>query len=192
MSQPLSHLRTTDPDPAEAVVQAFRRISRAIERHSHALAGRYGLTVPQLGLLKRLEASGGLSVGVLTQGAHLSQATVTGILDRLERRGLVERRRGQADKRKVHVYLTQAGQATLRHAPPLLHETFLEAFGRLQDWEQTQILSSLQRVVAMMEAEPVDRPRVAPPSSRQQAVLEAEPLDGAASTDGEPDASEPD
>ncbi len=141
---------------AESVMQALRRISRAIERHSHSLASRCGLTVPQLAVLKELGAGGGRSIGELTRAVHLSQATVTGILDRLQRRGLIERRRGEADKRKVHVWLTGEGRQALDHSPPLLHESFLEAFGRLEEWQQTQILSSLQRVVAMMEAERIE------------------------------------
>jgi len=152
----IEHGTTPSLAVAEAVMQALRRISRAIELHSHSLASRYGLTVPQLAVLKELGAGGGRSVGELTRAVHLSQATVTGILDRLQRRGLIERRRGKADKRKVHVWLTRSGQATLQRSPPLLHENFLEAFGGLRDWEQTQILSTLQRVVAMMEAETIE------------------------------------
>ena len=44
----------------------------------------------------------------------------------------------------------------LEEAPPLLQEQFIEQFGRLEDWEKTQILSSLQRMVAMMEARGLD------------------------------------
>jgi len=153
--------RALQPEPPslavdEAVMQALRRIGRAIELHSHSLASRYGLTVPQLAVLKELGAADGRSIGELTRAVHLSQATVTGILDRLQRRGLIQRRRGEADKRKVHVWLTEAGREALRQSPPLLHENFLEALGRLRDWEQTQILSALQRVVAMMEAETIE------------------------------------
>jgi DNA-binding MarR family transcriptional regulator len=148
--------RPSTPAVAEAVMQALRRISRAIELHSHSLASRYGLTVPQLAVLKELGAGGGRSIGELTRAVHLSQATVTGILDRLQRRGLIERRRGEADKRKVHVWLTETGRQALEQSPPLLHENFLEAFSRLPEWQQTQILSSLQRIVAMMEAERIE------------------------------------
>lgn len=151
----IEHGTTPGLAVAEAVMQALRRISRAIELYSHSLASRYGLTVPQLAVLKELGAGGGRSIGELTRAVHLSQATVTGILDRLQRRSLIERRRGEADKRKVHVWLTKTGREALRRSPPLLHENFLEAFGRLRDWEQTQILSTLQRVVAMMEAETI-------------------------------------
>ena len=132
-------------------MRALRRIGRAIELHSHALANRYGLTVPQLALLKQLAVRDGVPIGELTRHVHLSQATVTGILDRLQRRGLINRRRGEADKRKVYIHLTNPGREALRTAPPLLHEHFTAALGKLQDWEQTQILSVLQRVVSMME-----------------------------------------
>jgi DNA-binding MarR family transcriptional regulator len=148
--------KPSTPAVAEAVMQALRRISRAIELHSHSLASRYGLTVPQLAVLKELGSDGGRSIGELTRAVHLSQATVTGILDRLQRRGLIERRRGEADKRKVHVWLTETGRQALEQSPPLLHESFLEAFSRLPEWQQTQILSSLQRIVAMMEAERIE------------------------------------
>jgi len=175
---------------AEAVMQALRRIGRAIELHSHSLASRYGLTVPQLAVLKELRAGGGRSVGELTRAVHLSQATVTGILDRLQRRGLVQRRRGEADKRKVHVWLTEDGRDALRRSPPLLHENFLEAFGRLRDWEQTQILSALQRIVAMMEAETIKAAPMLAPGPMDTTPEETRsffggPAAGAAPTDDE-------
>ncbi len=92
------------------------------------------------------------SVGALAKAASLSQATVTGILDRLETRGFVERRRGDNDKRQVFVRATRAGTRMLQHAPRLLQDSFVVHFTGLAEWEQTQLISSLQRVVTMMEA----------------------------------------
>ncbi|MFO8012933.1 MAG: MarR family winged helix-turn-helix transcriptional regulator [Phycisphaerae bacterium] len=177
-------------------MQALRRISRAIELHSHSLASRYGLTVPQLAVLKELGADGGRSIGELTRAVHLSQATVTGILDRLQRRGLIERRRGEADKRKVHVWLTEDGRDALGQSPPLLHENFLEAFAGLPDWQQTQILSSLQRIVAMMEADGIEAaPMLTPgPMDRtpeQTRSFFGEPPAGAAPAGNETDETTP-
>ncbi len=60
--------------------------------------------------------------------------------------------RSTDDKRKVLVSATLAGEKTLESAPPLLQENFIDGFGHLPEWEQSQILSSLQRVVALMEA----------------------------------------
>jgi DNA-binding MarR family transcriptional regulator len=148
--------RMTDGGVAGLVVTALRRIIRAIDLRSRHLVTHYGLTGPQLVVLRQLAASDGTPVGMLTRAVHLSQATVTGILDRLEKRGLVRRERSTGDRRRVLVWLTQAGEQLLATAPPLLQEEFRAAFDRLEDWEQTQILSSLQRVVSMMEAKDIE------------------------------------
>jgi DNA-binding MarR family transcriptional regulator len=137
-------------------VAALRRIIRAIDLHSRALVQRFGLTGPQLVVLKELMEKSPQSVSELTAAVNLSQATVTGILDRLNAKAMVTRVRDVSDKRKVMVSPTPKAEDALAGAPPLLQEHFTEAFARLPDWEQTQILSSLQRIVALMEAGDVE------------------------------------
>jgi len=82
----------------------------------------------------------------------MSQATATSILDRLEKRGLVKRERDTEDKRKVHAHITPAGETILQQAPQLLQVDFIEQFQSLEQWEQTLLLSSLQRLSQMMNA----------------------------------------
>ncbi len=137
------------------VTAALRRIIRAIDLHSRTLVQRYGLTGPQLVLLKELMDGEARTVGELARAVSLSQPTVTGILDRLERKGLTHRSRSTGDRRKVLVSSTPAARRALEEAPPLLQEHFEERFAELADWEQTLILSSLQRIVALMEADEV-------------------------------------
>lgn len=137
---------------ATHVMAALRRIIRAIDLHSCALVQRFGLTGPQLVILKALIETSPQSVSALAAAVNLSQATVTGILDRLERKSMVTRERDSTDKRKVMVSPTSVAEDALAGAPPLLQEHFSEAFEGLADWEQTQILSSLQRIVTLMEA----------------------------------------
>ena len=141
---------------SEAVLVALRRIMRAVDLGSRRLVAHHGVTGPQLILLKEVARREHSSVRELCDDVHLSQATVTGVLDRLEKRGLVNRCRSNEDRRRVLVSLTEYGAAVLEQAPQLMQETFVSAFEGLQDWEQTQILSSLQRVVAMMEADELD------------------------------------
>lgn len=138
------------------VMAALRRIIRAIDLHSRALVQRFGLTGPQLVVLKELVETSPLSVSSLAAAVNLSQATVTGILDRLERKAMITRERDSLDKRKVLVSPTAVAEDVLAGAPPLLQEHFTAAFSDLEDWEQTQILSSLQRIVALMEAGSVE------------------------------------
>jgi DNA-binding MarR family transcriptional regulator len=134
------------------VLAALRRIIRAIDLHSRELVQRYGLTGPQLVVLKELLARSPRSVSELAAAVNLSQATVTGILDRLEKKSMVERLRSEVDRRKVLVSPTSSAEEALSGAPPLLQEHFTSAFDKHPDWQQHQILSSLQRIVALMEA----------------------------------------
>lgn len=135
---------------------ALRRIIRAIDLHSRLLVQRHGITGPQLIVLREIAAAGLISAGDLTQRVSLSKGTVSGILERLEKRGLVVRQRGDEDRRQVLVKTTNECAEILASAPSLLQEQFVRKFTSLQDWEQSQILSSLQRVVSMMEAEEIE------------------------------------
>jgi DNA-binding MarR family transcriptional regulator len=107
-------------------------------------------------ILQAIENLGDVSVKRISDDVSLSQATVTTVLNRLQDRGLIERVRGQVDKRVVNARLTPKGCETLQTSPPLLHEKFISRFEFLAGWEQTQILSSLQRVAAMMDAQALD------------------------------------
>ena len=147
---------TLQDNVTEMVVVSLRRIIRAIDLRSRFLVASYGLTGPQLTVLRELSVHGGVSVGELTRAIHVSQATVTGILDRLAKRDLVRRKRSETDRRRVHVWLTDLGERLLADAPPLLQAEFTIQFGKLDDWEQTQVLSALQRVVVMMEAKHIE------------------------------------
>jgi DNA-binding MarR family transcriptional regulator len=138
------------------VTAALRRIIRAIDIHSRSLVQRYGLTGPQLVVLKELVAQAPRTVSELARAVNLSQATVTGILDRLERKSMILRERDIRDRRKVMVSPTSEAERVMADAPPLLQEHFTGGFRELPDWQQTQILSSLQRIVSLMEATDVE------------------------------------
>lgn len=140
----------------DEVLVALRRIIRATDLHSRQLSKVSGLTSPQLLILQLLRQHSELTVGEVAQRVSLSQATVTTIIDRLEKRALVKRERGSSDKRKVYVYLTDAANAVLLNAPKPLQESFVQQFQDLHDWEQTMILSALERVAYMMDAQHID------------------------------------
>lgn len=135
------------------VLLALRRIMRATDLHSRRLLRDFGITGPQLLVLREIAACGELSSSALARAVSVSLPTATGILARLESRGLVARRRDSVDRRQVVVSLTEAGIRTLDSAPPPLQESFTRQLEALREWEQTQILSALQRIVSMMEAE---------------------------------------
>lgn len=139
----------------DGVLRALRRIIRAVDLYSRELMARQGLSGPQLLCLKQLEKEPLVS-GELARRVSLSPATLTGILDRLEGRGLVTRERQIRDKRRVVVGLTAAGRRLLRQAPPPLQESFVYKLRALPESEQAQIATTLERLVAMMAAEEID------------------------------------
>ncbi|MDX1570356.1 MAG: MarR family transcriptional regulator [Xanthomonadales bacterium] len=141
----------------QEILTALRRIIRATDLHSQELSRRCGLTGPQLVVLDCLaRLDQGITVSELAESVELSQPTVTGIVNRLERRVMVNRRRSEEDRRRVLVTITDGGLEVLRAAPPRLQQQFLDQLDSMEDWEQNQILFALQRVVAMMDASGLD------------------------------------
>ncbi len=156
MGNPAEEERT-ELDRIEEVLIALRRVIRATDLHSRHLAKTTGLTAPQILLLQAIRnGEGGSTIGDIATEVSLSQATVTNILDRLERRGLVFRERSQQDRRKVHACLTDEGLQVLKDAPIPLQDQFARQFSDLHEWEQTMIIAALQRVAHMMDAQHID------------------------------------
>jgi len=140
----------------EEVLIALRRVIRATDLHSKYLEKTTGLTAPQILLLQAISTMGQATIGELANKISLSQATVTTILNRLEKRQLITRKRSEQDKRKVHAYLTEDAEKILINAPLPLQDQFTQQFTDLQEWEKTMIISSLQRVAQMMDAQDID------------------------------------
>lgn len=160
-----------DSEREESILRSLRRILRAVALHSRQLQRQHALTAPQLICLRFLrDRDEPPTAGELARGMSLSQATVTGLLDRLERRGLVERQRGTRDRRRVRALLTEAGRRVSWDAPSPLHERFAQRLALLPDNAARQIDEVLADVVQMMEAEDLD---AAPVLSPEAAFSEA-------------------
>lgn len=143
---------------SELVFATLRQIIRAIDLQSKQLTKTHGLTGPQLLILKALQKKNvSTTISDISKQASLSQATVTSILDRLEQQGLVERKRSSTDKRRVDVILNEKAKLILDIKPSLLQDEFMQKFQQLEDWEQTLLLSSLQRIASMMNADKIVR-----------------------------------
>jgi DNA-binding MarR family transcriptional regulator len=135
---------------------ALRKVIRAIDLHSKHLSKTSGLTSPQLLIMLEIDKASGVNSSQVAKSVNLSAATVTNILDRLENKELITRVRNTEDKRKVGLYLTDSGKALLRNAPQPLQEHFIENFSNLAAWEQSQLLSSVERLAGMMDANEID------------------------------------
>ena len=94
----------------EQLILALRRITRAVDIHSSSLQREFGLTGPQLTALRVIQTLQPVSAGVLARTANIGYATLTGILDRLEKQGFAIRTRDADDRRTVIVTVTDRFQ----------------------------------------------------------------------------------
>ncbi|MDF0599259.1 MarR family transcriptional regulator [Psychromarinibacter sp. C21-152] len=146
------------PDRTDACLIALRRILRATEQYERSLAQAAGLTSAQLRVLQIVAARGqaGATPKALAMQMRVSQATVTALVDKLVARGMVTRFRSRTDGRQTDVVITPKGDETATSAPDALQQRFVRAFEGMRDWEQAQLVSSLERVAAMLDAERID------------------------------------
>ncbi|MDO9527392.1 MAG: MarR family winged helix-turn-helix transcriptional regulator [Gemmobacter sp.] len=129
---------------------AMRKILRTTERNSKALLNATGLSPSQLILMHVLEESGEQTAGYVAARMGITQATTTVLIQKLEVLGMVERRKGDADRRQAWLSLTPKGVQALAISPDGTHSRFHREFSALKDWEQMMIVAALERVAAML------------------------------------------
>jgi len=149
-------MKQSSQELSDSVVSTLRQIIRAVDLQSKKLTKKYGLTGPQLIVLKEIHKSPSRPISEIAKNVSLSQATVTSILDRLGQQGFTIRQRSDKDKRKVSIVLTDKAKEILNLNPSLLQESFTEQFDKLQNWEKNMLLSSLQRLADMMNASNIE------------------------------------
>ena len=164
----MSRASAADDGLEDSVLRSIRRITRSIDIYSRQLRAACDLTGPQLICMRQLAVEGSMTLSDLAAVISLSLATVSGIVDRLEARGLVRRERQQADKRRVLVILTRAGEKALRRAPPPLQEQFTRRFRALPARRQAALNKALREIVTMMEAEDIDASPILVPAAELQ------------------------
>ena len=141
---------------SDHALKVMRQILRKTEIHARDLARAAGLTASQRMLLQVLEEIGEAKAGMVATRLGITQATTTSLVDRLEKAGLVERRRFDIDKRQVWISLTEAGRARLSLAPDGLQERFERRFEKLDTWEQSMLIASLERIADILNADALD------------------------------------
>jgi DNA-binding MarR family transcriptional regulator len=143
----------------ERLIVALRRITRSVDTHSDFMQRNFGLTGPQLTILRVINRLQPISAGEVARSSNFNPGTLTGILARLEANGFISRRRRAPDRRTVILQSTAAGNRVLAEAPFLLRQHCLDAIADMPAAEQATLLNSLEHFAQLME---VDSPIAAP------------------------------
>ncbi len=147
------------PDPisrAGAIsetMQSLRRIFKALQNYSHEVSHQYGITGPQLWVLKTVFKNGGLPLGELSQKMYLHPSTITGVVDRLEKKGYVSRDRDREDRRVVMVQLTPKGKRLAKRAPNPVQGKMIHGLRQMRKEKLESIYEAVQALVEIMEAQ---------------------------------------
>ena len=137
------------------VMQSLRRIIKSLQDYSQEVFSHYGITGPQLWVLKTIYQSGSLSLGELSKAMYLHPSTVTGVVDRLERKRFLLRDRNGEDRRVVKVQLTPKGNQVVKRAPKPIQGKMVYGLRRLKKDELILIYKSVLKLVEIMEAQNV-------------------------------------
>ncbi|MNR87113.1 Transcriptional regulator HosA [compost metagenome] len=136
---PEAFLRT-----ARALFETYACITAIDNRHVESL----GLTPAQFDVLATLGDTPGMTCKQLGEGTLITKGTLTGVLDRLESKGLVHRCRGEADSRQVFASLTPAGEEVFKATFQPHIDYMAQFWDRVPLERQSQLIDLLRELQA--------------------------------------------
>jgi DNA-binding MarR family transcriptional regulator len=138
------------------IVESIRRLVRAEALDSKKMSRQFGLTGPQSLVLRLLIKNGSLSSADLSRQMYVTPSNITGIIDRLEKKGLVERIRKEGDRRVALINLTDSGQELGRTIPDPIEKKFVNQLADLEP-EHLQILAmAMNQILNLIDTKGVD------------------------------------
>ena len=140
----------------DEILIGLRKITRAIDLHSKKLLKASGLTTSQLLVMQAIVNLDMPSPSAIAREVMLSQATISSLLDRLERNQLIRRVKGNRDRRQTLIELTTLGCEKLENSPSPLQADFIDNYRALHEWQRHMLIASVQMVAGMMNAETLD------------------------------------
>lgn len=132
----------------DAIVETILYLYTESRRLTKQAAREVGLTGPQLTVIKLLDTLGDLSLSSLSGRIKAQNSTVTGIIDRMEREGLVVRERSTTDRRVVYIRLTPKGRSLAKEIevePMEILRAVLSTLSRDDTKDLMRILTKLQK-----------------------------------------------
>jgi DNA-binding MarR family transcriptional regulator len=136
-----------EPRPdVDSIVETIIYLYTESRRLTKGMASQFGLTGPQLTVIKLLESFQDLSLSSLSERIRAQNSTVTGIIDRMEREGLVRRERSTTDRRVVHIRLSDKGQKLARQIQVEPMEIFRDALASLTQADLRDLLRIMNKL----------------------------------------------
>lgn len=144
-------------DTTEILIK-IRKIVRSINLESKKVQKEYGVSIPQVLCLQFLRDSKNYQAGQgeIRKFLNLNSSTISGIINRLEAKGLIARLPKSGDKRTVTISLTSRGDQLMEEMPSLLHEQLSEKLGKLDKMTLQNIQESLELLEGLLEIDDLE------------------------------------
>lgn len=124
----------------------FLRFSLLSHKRLEDDLDKLGLTPPQFYVLATIGYAGGLPFGEIGAKMMVTVSNLTGIVDRLEEKKLVSRRRDENDRRVVYVVLTEKGAKLYKNTIPLFEKSITQIFSSLDKPQQKELSVLLRKL----------------------------------------------
>lgn len=132
------------------ILKNFRIAFRSVQQHSHWVESQCGVSGAQLWAMWELLLAPGLKVSELSRSMAIHQSTASNLLDKLEKKGLVQRERKGPDQRVVRLFLTPDGLEVINRAPRPAQGVLTDALSRLPDTVLENLGQSIEMLVAQI------------------------------------------
>jgi len=143
-----THLRAL----AEQLEQDLRTIRRTMRRPLDIEAAKGELTAPQTAVMREVVRNEGVNLRDLSRAVSLAHSTVSGIVDRLEKRGMIERRPDPKDGRVSCIFPSAPVREFVQERIPELNRgPLLRAMSRLTSKERTAIVEAVSKLRKLLE-----------------------------------------
>ena len=134
------------------IMDNIRRVFQVVNEQSKKVEKETGLTGPQVWAIKVISDAAPVRVSDLARKMYLHPATTVGILDRLEKRGLIVRTRSSGDRRVVEITLTAEGRDLVENSPEVASNKITHGLESLNIPELTIIYHGLDKLTHILDA----------------------------------------
>jgi len=135
------------------IIYSIRRLTQAGEHYAKELNKIYNVSAGQINCLLALHENGPLPPSQIAKHVMVNSGTVTGIINRLEKKDLVKRLRISQDRRVITVELTRTGKILAENAPPPIQQKIIDGLNRLSQSEIGEIALTLKRLTDMLDVQ---------------------------------------
>jgi DNA-binding MarR family transcriptional regulator len=143
-------------DTNREIIFSIRRLIQARELYTKELSRTYQVSSSQLNCILALYENGPLPPSQIAKDMMVKSSTVTGVVDRLEQKGLVRRTRNSPDRRLINVELTEAGTHLAENAPPPIQQKIIDGLASLSERQVNRIVKALQMLTSMLDVQDLD------------------------------------